>query len=122
MSEQLSLDEDFDPDDRVLCPDEACIGILDASGRCKECGAQGSSELGAKRPADDSTADLPGEEDEAAAAAVSSSLSSADSPAADADDDDFADRQLCSDPLCIGVLDTAGRCKECGRSSSLAAS
>ena len=126
MSEQLSLDDDFDPDDRVLCPDAACIGILDASGRCKECGAQASAELSSKRPAGDASL-APSESADGvvaadAADAVSPPTSSADSPAADAEGDDFADRQLCSDPLCIGVLDPAGRCKECGRSSSPAAS
>lgn len=120
MNELQSLDEDFDPDDRVLCLDAACIGILDASGRCKECGAQGSAELFSRRPAGDESLDPSDAAEEAPTDAVATAFSSADS--ADAEGDDFADRQLCSDPLCIGVLDPAGRCKECGRSSSLSPS
>jgi hypothetical protein len=27
-----------DPDERRLCPDGACVGLLDAAGRCKVCG------------------------------------------------------------------------------------
>jgi len=30
-------------------------------------------------------------------------------------DDEWRERRLCSDEGCIGVLDTDGRCKECGR-------
>ena len=121
MSELLSLDDDFNPDDRVLCPDEACIGILDESGHCKECGMQGSAAQSPARqtgsaaaaPAVTASADTDSADDSATAA-------SAAAPApADSDGDDFADRQLCCDPLCIGVLDPTGRCKECGRASTL---
>ncbi len=30
-------------------------------------------------------------------------------------DDPFADRVLCSDEACIGVIGPDGRCKECGK-------
>jgi hypothetical protein len=33
----LEYDEDFDLDDRVLCPDGACTGII-VDGKCTECG------------------------------------------------------------------------------------
>ena len=29
---------DYDPDERVLCGDESCIGIIDENGKCTECG------------------------------------------------------------------------------------
>jgi len=32
----------FDPDDRVPCPDGACIGIIGSNGRCTECGRRRS--------------------------------------------------------------------------------
>lgn len=35
--ERIELDDDFD-DDRELCIDGACIGVIGADGRCKECG------------------------------------------------------------------------------------
>ena len=33
----LEYDDDFDLDDRVLCPDGACTGII-VDGKCTECG------------------------------------------------------------------------------------
>ena len=33
----LEYDDDFDLDDRVLCPDGACTGII-IDGKCTECG------------------------------------------------------------------------------------
>lgn len=38
--QELELDLAPPPDlaDRILCPDGACIGILDAAGRCSVCG------------------------------------------------------------------------------------
>jgi hypothetical protein len=38
--EQKSADEhpDHDWDNRVLCLDESCIGVIGADGKCKECG------------------------------------------------------------------------------------
>lgn len=30
--------DDDDIETRALCPDDLCIGVLDAQGRCKECG------------------------------------------------------------------------------------
>lgn len=112
--------EEFNPDDRALCPDEACIGVLDHSGRCKECGRQGTPAVGSGGAG---AAAMPAESDAAAsevAAAKAVPESAEDGDLAEAADsgDDFADRQLCTDPSCIGVLDAAGRCKECGRSAA----
>ena len=35
-------------------------------------------------------------------------------PDAPIEDDDFAARVLCTDPLCIGLVGADGRCAECG--------
>lgn len=117
MSDSLATDGEFEPEQRALCPDGACLGVLDDAGHCKICGLQGTPAAVAVDP------------DAAAAEAVTAEVPSAsEGPAVDEPDpaaapetaaaepgDDFADRQLCSDPGCIGVLDTSGRCKECGR-------
>lgn len=71
-------------DDRQLCPDSACIGILNEEGVCPECGSIADSK-----------------------AAVSAS---AGEPAAV----DLLYRKLCRDGACIGILGPDGRCRECG--------
>jgi len=87
-------------EDRQLCPDGACIGVLDASGRCSECGQPPIDAVHAHPPPPDPSAarpPAPAGDDETTAA-----------------EDAFADRELCPDGACIGVLDTHGRCKLCG--------
>ncbi|HDQ04046.1 MAG TPA: hypothetical protein ENN23_05675 [Deltaproteobacteria bacterium] len=37
---QPQKESDDDWDNRVLCSDEACIGVIGADGKCKECGKQ----------------------------------------------------------------------------------
>jgi hypothetical protein len=77
-----------DLETRRLCPDGACTGVLDADGRCKECGRV--------------EGEVPPEESEPVHA--------------EAADPELADRRLCPDGACIGLLGDDGRCKECGRS------
>jgi hypothetical protein len=93
---------------RSLCPDGGCIGLLGPDGRCKECGRVGDEVLTDPRlrglrpdPEEESTED----EEES---------SDAEFAASKGGSGDFADRQLCPDGSCIGVIGNAGTCKECG--------
>ena len=119
--------QDFNPEERALCPDDACIGVLDHSGRCKECGRQGQPAVAASGERTDvAPAEPDGAASGIAATAAAFSAAEADELGESEDDDggaadEFSDRQLCSDPSCIGVLDAGGRCKECGRSSGSSA-
>ena len=121
MSDPLTTDGDFEPEQRALCPDDACIGVLDETGRCKLCGRQGTPPAAFSPAAAQAAATG---EDAAAAPELTADASPAVPPAASPDSDpdqaqdDFADRQLCVDPSCIGILDASGRCKECGRQPS----
>jgi hypothetical protein len=77
-------------DDRQLCPDGACTGVLGADGACKVCGRRGVARVVRVVPP------------VAVVAAV----------VAAADDDE---RRLCPDGACTGLLDAGGTCKVCGR-------
>jgi hypothetical protein len=99
---------ELDWDERRLCVDDACIGVIGADGHCKECGKLAPdapvASLGRERQVaivDDDGDDMP---DDAAAATGDS---------ADAAFDE--DRELCSDDACIGVIGANGRCNECGK-------
>jgi hypothetical protein len=101
MTADASRDEGWD--DRRLCSDESCIGVIGPDGRCKECGKPGGDP--APRPAV-----APGAGPQLAPAG------SAPEPAPTAAaPDDWDDRRLCSDESCIGVIGPDGRCKECGK-------
>jgi hypothetical protein len=108
-----------DPDweNRKLCSDESCIGVIGPDGRCKECGKPYEGEARESSSGDQQENDLeteaggeadddkgfrePDEEDE--------------SDGEDDEDTDWESRTLCSDDSCIGVIGPDGRCKECGR-------
>ena len=105
---QTQADRDWQ--NRTLCSDESCIGVIGPDNRCKECGrALGaeSEEKGSPDAIDESAGsvdDLTDAEDE---------KTEVIDPPSDADWDS---RVLCSDENCIGVIGPDGRCKECGLS------
>ena len=78
-------------DDRELCPDGACVGLIGADGRCHLCGR---------------------EREAAAAAEAWTSDGGAEGPLTVEDDEES--RELCPDGSCIGLIGPTGRCKVCG--------
>jgi hypothetical protein len=102
-------DFDINWDNRILCSDGNCIGVIGADGRCKECGKQYEG------PLPETSADAPEDqvvdEVEEMPAAADESNTVEELPA----DDDWQNRVLCSDGNCIGVIGPDGRCKECGK-------
>ena len=82
-------------DDRELCPDGACVGVIGADGRCGVCGTTGS---GAPRGA---TGGIPRQ------------VTPPVEPAMTTDDDPDEDRELCPDGACVGLIGPDRRCKVC---------
>jgi hypothetical protein len=103
---------DIEWDNRVLCSDGNCIGVIGPDGCCKECGQPYEGVLpialteneAAKETASSETATPP---------EASSEPPEADS--ASATDEEWENRRLCIDGNCIGVIGPDGKCKECGR-------
>ena len=95
---------DIDWENRTLCLDETCIGVIGPDGRCKECGKP--YEGFEYRAADTVETDVPDESD------IDLEV---DDPAETALDTDWENRTLCVDESCIGVIGPDGRCKECGK-------
>jgi hypothetical protein len=101
-------------EERQVCPDGACIGVIGADGRCNICGHTAPVEGGAYRatPAvqvdsddavgDEARAELPAGAGHAATAAVETGGGG-----------EWGDRKLCSDGTCTGVIGADGRCKVC---------
>jgi hypothetical protein len=78
--------EAAEDDDRELCPDGACIGLIGPDGRCNACGR------------------------ERVAREVWLNEGGAEGPVVEDDED----RELCPDGSCIGLIGADGRCKVCG--------
>ncbi|RLB95602.1 MAG: hypothetical protein DRH90_25380 [Deltaproteobacteria bacterium] len=94
-------------ENRTLCSDENCIGVIGPDGRCKECGKPFEGEF--TPIADDG--DFIDAEGEMADAEEDCSEENLDGQG----DTDWENRTLCSDESCIGVIGPDGRCKECGK-------
>jgi rubredoxin len=117
---------DLEWEQRTLCSDESCIGVIGPDGRCKECGLPytgGSSENIEQTPAESDFEDVAEDED------ADENEDVAEDEDVDEDMEEFSEdgdeetptdfeweqRTLCSDESCIGVIGPDGRCKECGK-------
>jgi len=92
----------IDWENRTLCIDESCIGVIGPDGRCKECGKPFDSGQQEEIPAEQDMEDAetePRDDEEAESQAYI----------------DWENRTLCIDESCIGVIGPDGRCKECGK-------
>lgn len=113
----------FEPESRALCSDDLCLGLITAEGRCNVCGKPGvppsaSADASSTHEAEDEPDDEPEDADDADGSGEGADRTS--DPSADSDsgfDAEGADRTLCSDDSCIGVLGADGRCKVCGKSA-----
>ncbi len=91
---------DMDWENRILCSDGNCIGIIGPDGRCKECGKKYDDSIQSQSAFEE---DVPEEQEEIRPAEET------------LDDDDWENRRLCSDGNCIGIIGPDGRCKQCGK-------
>ncbi|MDY6790916.1 MAG: hypothetical protein SWH54_06575 [Thermodesulfobacteriota bacterium] len=103
---------DIEWENRRLCSDGNCIGVIGSDGRCKECGKPYEGEL----PKEISNLKADFDEEPVAKEDDDVSMQSGNneeekSPA----DIEWENRRLCSDGSCIGVIGPDGRCKECGK-------
>ena len=108
-NQEETTNNDSDWDNRVLCNDGNCIGVIGSDGRCKECGKKYEGDLpemsyseneDQTEAEDEDLPSAPAEINEANAAPV---------------DDEWENRVLCSDGNCIGVIGPDGNCKQCGK-------
>jgi hypothetical protein len=110
--EEEKSQTDLDWDNRTLCVDESCIGVIGPDGHCKECGK--SFEGGRKE-------DIPPEHDEDIPPAHDIDESPHEKDHAEDEEhelssnSDWENRTLCIDESCIGVIGPDGMCKECGK-------
>ena len=134
-------------DQRQLCPDGACVGVIGADGTCKTCGRAAPNwgderKRGLMDPPDEDDdeddrdpADLDDEAGEDDGDEGYEDDDGDDDGEDDGEDEGDADRdgeirasgassgtewtarRLCPDGTCIGVIGANGRCKVCGRTS-----
>ena len=99
--------EGFDLDARVLCPDGACIGLVGADGRCRECQTLWPELVGAVPPSAENDA----KNDSDAVNNDSDAYVTAEN---DSENFDPEARELCPDDTCVGIIGPSGVCGTCG--------
>ncbi len=107
---------DVDWENRILCSDGNCIGIVGSDGRCKECGLLFDGDLPAAAPGKDIDTESTRAES-VESVARREELEETENPEEESvstTDDEWENRRLCVDGNCIGVIGRDGNCKECG--------
>ena len=100
-------------ENRELCPDGACIGVIGADGKCNVCGERAPdwSPDRADRGDDSVESDDVEERDPVEAVAPANETMSTGDP-------DWDNRTLCPDGSCTGLISGGGKCSVCGRSAA----
>jgi hypothetical protein len=104
-SENLSgiQETDLDWENRRLCSDDSCIGVIGADGRCRICGRLDPEARKETAP----TTSMDPDENEPQEPPLENQDSDLPEPA-------WEDRRLCRDESCIGTIGANGRCNICG--------
>jgi hypothetical protein len=103
-------------ENRSLCSDGNCIGVIGPDGRCNECGKPGTESTNRIAPeAVDLEVHVVPEGDPAAERHASAHSEETETDDQNFDDPEWENRSLCDDGNCIGVIGSDGRCNECGR-------
>jgi len=106
--------DDIEWENRVLCSDGNCIGVIGPDGRCKECGRRYEGDLPVDVPGNGMVANAPGSE-QARPPDTETAAEYQEEKTASFSDEEWENRRLCVDGNCIGVIGPDGKCKECGR-------
>jgi len=102
-NEEVKRQADLEWEQRTLCIDESCIGVIGSDGRCKECGLAFDGEHSAEV-----------QEEQTVTATEDTAEAVENQEAKTRVDLEWEQRTLCIDESCIGVIGPDGCCKECG--------
>ena len=102
---------------RILCGDGNCIGVVGRDGRCKLCGLRYEGQLPSfaeeEMPEDGGSQNQISESPDPVSEPTGAEPSSLDEAAIDKE---WESRTLCVDESCIGIIGSDGKCTECGKS------
>jgi hypothetical protein len=104
-------------DQRQLCPDGSCVGIIGPDGTCKVCGRV-APDWGDERRRGLVATDDAGEGEDGGDGGDDQDELSPSAPAALGEAAGWQRRLLCTDGACVGLIGPDGRCKVCGKSAT----
>ena len=104
---------EFNLDERVLCQDGNCIGLVGSDGKCKVCGLiyEGDTPLPEASGPAVPLSEMMDADDTSDDSNSQNNLDNSDDAGAVYSDE----RICCSDDNCIGIVGPDGRCGTCGR-------
>ena len=115
-------DDEFNLDNRILCSDGACIGVVGEDGKCKVCGLAYDGELPEASPTVGGelveSSPLPQDvqrDNEVDERASGESGQTGASNQVSLLDNDSEERICCSDDMCVGIVGQDGTCGTCGK-------
>lgn len=122
MTNDPNHEDDLDWENRRLCIDGNCIGVIGPDGRCKECGKPSGNDQAPpsppsslpvtdKEPFEDAPESPPPPQETTDGEPEPVEIE--DIPEGDVDAE-WENRRLCANGNCIGVIGPDGLCKECG--------
>ena len=111
-NEEDTTQADIEWEQRILCSDESCIGVIGPDGRCKECGLPYAGPFNATN---EETVASDVEEADSEDEISEEPEETGEYDTETQTDLDWEQRTLCSDESCIGVIGPDGLCKECGK-------
>lgn len=100
-------------DERQLCSDGACIGVIGPDGTCNVCGRVAESWGDERNRGLAPVADAPPPDRQPLDDTPAPSP-----PAAPGEPAPWQERTLCPDGGCVGVIGDDGRCKVCGKEAA----
>ncbi|MGN6108154.1 MAG: hypothetical protein ACTHU0_23805, partial [Kofleriaceae bacterium] len=108
-------------DQRMLCPDGGCVGVIGADGTCKACGRVAPNwgderQRGLANEGDEDEDDLEEEDDEDVDEGDEDEREG-EARAPSRGGEVWTERSLCPNGACIGVIGDDGTCKVCGRAA-----
>lgn len=111
----MSADE-FNLEERVLCSDDNCIGLIGSDGRCKECGALYTG----SEPLPNSTGDVSRENEPRIDHSPPTEPGGTAAELSEPEEDRYGEEEriCCSDDTCVGIIGPDGVCGTCGKSTS----
>jgi hypothetical protein len=102
---------------RRLCPDGSCVGVIGPDGRCTVCREVDPTWTATPREA--RAADADDDDDDEGDGLPDSAADAGLAAAADAPPSDWDERTLCADGACTGLIPAPGaKCTVCGRTAA----
>ena len=103
---------DLDWENRRLCSDDSCIGVIGSDNRCRVCGLLDTKTTADSDRSSHSSSTV---QEEAKEEPFAEEQAPEPEVSGDAEDTAWEDRKLCSDESCIGTIGPDGRCSICGQ-------